>query len=131
VLRVGTGRGVGVGVLAAAVLAVVVLIAPSSASAGIENYCGPQDWTSYASCMGERHNLNGNQAHGYIGSANQDRCAGAKDVNLNFHGSYACGVGSAIHCYSGGTLLYPMWHNSEPYTITGYGTMYYGVSACP
>lgn len=107
----------------------------SSASAGIQNYCGappnPRNYPGYDTCQGPNHSVRSNLVSNYYGIQNRV-CAGAFSGG-SFYGSYICAGGQACHDYGGGNLN-PAAHNGIGTTQQLFGTDYYGVdsySNCP
>lgn len=108
----------------AAAAAAVALTVPG-ADAVNYNYCSGS-LAAGSTCDGSAVALTRNQAIDDNGS--NSVCAGAVLSGGGFYGSYACGSGSATHCYSGTLALAPRLRNNEGFSQVMHGHAAYSES---
>jgi hypothetical protein len=121
------GRAALVWLLAALSLATFAWAA-SSADAGQAFFCQGALVDAHGNCYGSDHTLTGVVATDEIG---QNNVCAASHYNGALFASYACGLGSAEHCYSATHLLKPLIHNKENYNQYMHGYATWTNTVCP
>lgn len=127
----GQRRTVFAGIVASFAI-LVSLGTASSASAGVESYCGtafsPRFLYSGQDCYGNRHSLKSNRV---FAPAASTFIVAASALNTSFqqYGGWQYGYNSYVcHAYGGSNTLHPWLYNADRTPTNMFGEMHYGVN---